>query len=413
MKMIKYDHFALEKLIPYATNAKIHTEAQLLDLMASISQFGFTQPVVVDENLIILVGHGRTEAAKRLGMIEIPVWQLLELTEQQKNAYRIADNKINLATGFDQEILADELTRLVDGGFDLNSFSLCDLVIKEKPEDLKEDAFDPRKENSTSIERGDLIQLNDHRLYCGDSSDPFTTRKLFEGGGTARLMVTDPPYGVNYDPAWRNGIDLGTKAGRAIGGVTNDGLADWTPVFELWNPEIIYCWHAGIYADLVAAGLKQLNYKIISQIIWVKQHFVLSRGDYHWKHEPCWYAARGNHNWQGARDQSTVWEIANAGAFGGEGEQSGHSTQKPLECMARPIRNNSLEGDIISDPFLGSGSTLIAADMLKRICYGAELEPGYCQLIVDRFINHKKKNNQPCKITINNEPILDESYATN
>jgi DNA modification methylase len=202
-------------------------------------------------------------------------------------------------------------------------------------------------------------------------------------------MVTDPPYGVNYDPKWRDdlGIDWTGQAqrlsthpnakplhSRSLGKVTNDGQADWREAWSLFPGNIAYVWHGGLHAGTVADSLSSVGLVIRAQIIWVKQHFVFSRGDYHWQHEPCWYAVRGTGAWSGDRKQTTVWEIANASAFRGEKDDSttGHGTQKPVECMQRPIENNSSLGQAVYDPFCGSGTTVIAAERTGRVCLEAD-----------------------------------------
>lgn len=214
------------------------------------------------------------------------------------------------------------------------------------------------------------------------------------------LMVTDPPYGVEYDPTWREKAGV-SKNKAKMGKVQNDHRVDWSESYKLFNAQVAYVWHSGRYTKEFALSLEDAGFEIISQIIWNKERFALSRGDYHWKHEPCWYAVKAgkNHNWQGARDQSTVWDI-NAREDSGHG----HGTQKPLECMARPIRNNSKAGDLICDPFLGSGTSLIAADQLGRVCYGTELEPNYCQIIINRYQAQCQKDEKEFECTINGEP---------
>lgn len=220
-------------------------------------------------------------------------------------------------------------------------------------------------------------------------------------------MVTDPPYGVSYDPSWREEVDLGLGK-RSKGLVKNDDKIQWTEAYSLFTGDVSYVWHAGKYTDIVLSNLKDCGFEPVSQIIWAKQHFALSRGDYHWQHEPCWYAVKKGkkHNWQGDRTQSTLWEIKNNNSFGNSNteETFGHGTQKPIECMARPIRNNSIDGDVIYDPFLGSGSTMVAAHQLNRKCYGMELDPKYCQVIIDRMIKldptlEIKRNGKPYKTT--------------
>jgi DNA modification methylase len=200
-------------------------------------------------------------------------------------------------------------------------------------------------------------------------------------------MVTDPPYGVEYSPDWREQAGLGKQ--RQTGTVTNDNRTDWAPAYRLFPGDVIYVWHAGVHAAEVAIGIRQAGFEIRSQIIWAKQHFALSRGAYHWQHEPCWYAVRegGRSYWRGDRTQSTLWQVANLNPFGGNQEESatGHGTQKPVELMRRPILNHTERGRAVYDPFLGSGTTLIAADMTERICYGLEIDPRYCDVIVRRW----------------------------
>jgi len=194
-------------------------------------------------------------------------------------------------------------------------------------------------------------------------------------------MVTDPPYGVEYDAHWR--VDAGlSQETSALGRVINDDRADWRDAWALFPGDVTYVWHAGQYANIVVDSLAACDFKIRSQIIWVKNNIVMSRGDYHYKHEPCWYAVRKNKkgHYCGGRKQSTVWEIDKP-----RKSETGHSTQKPVECMKRPIENNSSPGQAVYDPFLGSGTTLIAAEMTGRSCHGLELHPPYCDVIIKRW----------------------------
>jgi DNA modification methylase len=195
-------------------------------------------------------------------------------------------------------------------------------------------------------------------------------------------MVTDQPFGTRYDPAWRN--KAGVSSTARIGVVQNDHKADWSETWALFPGVVAYVWHAGVHARTVAESLEACGLQIRSQIIWAKPRFVLSRGDYHWQHEPCYYAVRkgASGHWQGARDQSTVWQIA---AAGDEDEATIHGTQKPVECMRRPILNNSARGDLIYEPFAGSGSTLIAAESVGRVCLALEIDPRYCDVIIQRW----------------------------
>src|SRR5215207_11439977 len=203
-------------------------------------------------------------------------------------------------------------------------------------------------------------------------------------------MVTDPPYGVGYDPAWRGRAGVNANTGK-MGKVANDERADWREAWALFSGEVAYVWHASRFANVVQDSLEACGFAIRAQIVWGKDRFALSRGHYHWQHEPCWYAVREGKSahWRGDRKQSTVWEVANLNPFGGEtagnDEATGHGTQKPVELMRRPILNHCEAGEVVYDPFLGSGSTLIAAEATQRICYGVEIDPAYVDLIVTRW----------------------------
>jgi DNA modification methylase len=192
---------------------------------------------------------------------------------------------------------------------------------------------------------------------------------------------------VEYDPTWRERAGLGRT--QQTGLVKNDDRVDWTDAYKLFLGDVAYVWHAGVHAAEVAAGLEAAGFRIRTQILWVKQHFALSRGDYHWQHEPCWYAVREgkSSSWCGDRKQSTVWEIPNLNPFGGSREEpkTDHGTPKAIEVMRRPILNNTRQKDIVYDPFLGSGTTLIAAELTDRVCYGLEIDPHYCDVIVTRW----------------------------
>jgi DNA modification methylase len=225
---------------------------------------------------------------------------------------------------------------------------------------------------------------------CGDATASKATTHLLAGQQLPVLMVTDPPYGVGLEPEWREEAGLNPRT-RQGGKVANDDRIDWSEAWALFPGAVAYVWHAGIHAAEVALGLQACGFQIRSQIIWVKQHFAISRGAYHWRHEPCWYAVRRGQtgHWRGDRTQSTVWEVANLNPFGGEGaaenEATGHGTQKPVEIMRRPILNHTRAGEACYDPFLGSGSTLIAAESTGRICYGMDIDAKYVDVAVLRW----------------------------
>jgi DNA modification methylase len=209
-------------------------------------------------------------------------------------------------------------------------------------------------------------------------------------GVRPNLMVADPPYGVDYDADWRNRADRanGKPYGAlAIGQVANDDQSDWSTAWALFPGDVVYCWHAGRHASTVQASLEASGFEIVSQIIWAKTRLIISRGDYHWQHEPCWYAVRKGkkHGWHGDRSQTTLWTIDH------QKSETGHSAQKPVECMRRPIENNSSPGQAVYDPFVGSGTTIIAAEMTGRACHAIELNPVYVDVSVLRWQNFTEK----------------------
>ncbi len=234
---------------------------------------------------------------------------------------------------------------------------------------------------------GDVWLLGDHRLVCGDATD-LTIVALALAGAVPHLMVTDPPYGVNYDPSWRAKI-VDAASGRrkvvgAIGKVANDDIADWRAAWALFPGDVAYVWHGALNGHVVRAGLEACRFLIRSQIIWDKGRLIISRGAYHWRHEPCWYAVRRGRTarWTGDRKQVTVWQIPHRRS------ETGHGTQKPLLAMQRPMLNHSQPGDAVYDPFVGSGTTIIAAEMIGRHCLAIEIDPVYVDVAVRRWEAH-------------------------
>lgn len=225
---------------------------------------------------------------------------------------------------------------------------------------------------------GDIWHLGPHRLRCGDSTEPEAVVRVLDGN-RPRLKVTDPPYAVSYDPDWRH--EAGVSSSGRIGRVQNDDRADWREAWALFPGSIAYIWHGALHAAEVAVSLDATGFSIRSQIIWAKERLVIGRGDYHWQHEPCWYAVREKGNWTGDRKQTTLWTISSRD----QNAETVHSTQKPVECMRRPIVNNTSPGEPVYDPFLGSGTTLIAAETTSRTCLGVELDPAYVDVAIRRW----------------------------
>ena len=360
-------------------------------LKRQITAHGQFKPVLATPEGEVIGGNMRLKAYQDLGITEVWVSIVEPKDETEKVAIALADN--DRAGYYEEDALAELISSvpdlvLEDYHLDLGkTLSAKDLLDKFRP--TEEDDFDVEEAlpGEPISKLSDIYQLGNHRLMCGDSVLPENVASLLDGI-TPIAMVTDPPYGVEYDPSWREECDLGVGK-KSKGKVMNDDIMDWTEAYKLYPGGIAYVWHSAKYSNEFARNLESAGYEIISQIIWSKQHFALSRGDYHWQHEPCWYAVKKGfgHNWQGARDQSTIWEIQNNNSFGNANKEEtwGHGTQKPMECMSRPIRNNSKEGDSIYDPFGGSGTTLIACEQLERNCYMMELDPRYCDVIIKRW----------------------------
>jgi DNA modification methylase len=380
----------VSSLVPYARNSRTHSDEQVAQIAASIKEWGWTTPVLIDAEGGIIAGHGRILAAQKLGIPEVPCMVADGWTEAQKRAYVIADNKLALNAGWDNDMLKVELGELSDLDFDLSLVGFNDdelgTILADKTEGLTDPDDIPELQEAAVTMRGDIWLLGNHRLRCGDSTDADDVGALL-GDVKPHLMVTDPPYGVNYDPSWRDKVDGVWTSSRSTGLVQNDDKADWTEAWALFPGHIAYVWHGGLHSAEVQESLEQAGFAMRAQIIWVKQHFVFSRGDCHWQHEPCWYAVKGKGQWAGDRKQSTIWEIANASAMGGKKDDglSGHGTQKPVECMRRPIVNNSSPGQAVYEPFCGSGTTIIAGEMEGRHIYAMELDERYCDVIVKRW----------------------------
>lgn len=393
------EYLPIDRLVPYARNARTHSDTQISQIAGSIREFSFTNPVLVDADGGIIAGHGRVLAARRLGMREVPCIRLAHLSPTQKRALIIADNKLSLNAGWSDDLLRLELQELQSDGFELGitGFSgdeLADLLADRTagltdPDDAPEPPVNP------VTVPGDVWLLGRHRLVAGDCTDADTVARALNGV-TPHLMVTDPPYGVNYDPAQRERVSddprwAKTKRGKGL--VINDNRVDWSEAWALFPGSVAYVWHDALHCAEVAESLEAAGFMMRSQIIWAKEHFVFSRGDYHWQHEPCWYAVRKGAagHYAGDRKQTTVWNIRGRVALGdtrnlkAEDKKTGHGTQKPVECMRRPIENNSSPGQAIYDPFVGSGTLIIACEQTGRACHAIELNPAYVDVSALRW----------------------------
>ena len=371
------------KLVPYARNSRTHTSDQVDQIAASIREWGWTTPVLVDEAGSIIAGHGRVLAAKKLGIGEVPVMTASGWSDAQKRAYVIADNKLALNAGWDNDLLKLEFEELegLDFNLSLTGFSSDELsaLLAEKLEGLTDPDEIPDEPLEPVTVLGDVWQLGNHRIICGDSTQADCVGKLL-GAIKPHLMVTDPPYGVEYDASKARPV----SAGSAKGKVLNDDRADWREAWSLFPGDVGYVWHGMVHAGTVFDSLVACGFSIRAEIVWAKSQLVMSRGHYHPQHESCWYAVRdkATGHWAGDRKQSTLWQIDKP-----QKSETGHSTQKPVECMKRPIDNNSSPGQAVYEPFSGSGTTIIAGEMTGRHIYAVELNPSYVDIAVERWQN--------------------------
>jgi len=391
----------IAELVPYAKNSRTHSDEQVAQIAASMREFGWTNPILIDEAGGVIAGHGRILAATQLGLKMAPCIVLDGLSEAQKRALVIADNRLATNAGWDEGLLSAEIQALLDADFDIGvlGFPEDDIaaLLADRTDGLTDPDDVPEPPTNPVSKLGDVWILGKHRIVCGDSTDAEVVAKCLNGA-VPHLMVTDPPYGVEYDASWRNdagtsvngttqrlkagGRKQGSYAGRALGKVENDDRADWRQAYALFPGDVAYVWHAGTRAHEVAESLIAEGFEIRCQIIWSKNIHVISRGHYHSKHEPLFYAVRKGRtgHWAGDKKQNTVWEIDKPRA-----SETGHSTQKPVECMKRPVENNSKPGDAVYEPFSGSGTTIIAGEMTGRSVHAIELSEAYVDVAVRRW----------------------------
>lgn len=382
-KSLRLEFWPIERLLPSPRNARTHSDAQVAEIAGSIRTFGFTNPILAGEDGDVIAGHGRLAAARLLGLREVPVIPLADLSEIQRRQLMLADNRIALNAGWDAELLQIELKDLSELGADLSGlgFTQKELAVAlsgGRSTGLTDEDEIPAIAEVAITRPGEIWCLGPHRIACGDCTKPEVVSALLHSEKPL-LMVTDPPYGVNYDPTWRH--RSGVNKSSRIGKVQNDERADWTPAWKLFPGSIAYVWHGALHATTVERSLIAAGFSIRAQVIWAKERLVIGRGDYHWQHEPCWYAVRSKGNWTGDRKQTTLWTISS----GGQDTETVHGTQKPVECMRRPMLNNTEHGQAIYDPFLGSGTTLIAAETCGRLCRAIEIDPLYVDVAVRRW----------------------------
>jgi DNA modification methylase len=419
------EFWALDRLKAYARNARTHPETQVAEIAASIEKFGFAGAILADAKGIV-AGHGRKlglealfaagKTVRMIGGLEIPpghapVIDCAGWSDADRRAYILADNRIAQNAGWDLNLLALEVGDLKVNGFDISLLGFGESELRAMARKRIADGTDP--DDAPPLPKqpiskpGDLWILGEHRLLCGDSTSKADVTRLLNGA-RPHLGVTDPPYGVNYDASWREKAGASKKGSVAAGKVLNDDRADWREAWALFPGAVIYVWHGALHASTVQQSLEAVGFQVRAQIVWVKTRPVFSRGHYHWQHEPALYAVKeaagggtpdhwqdrfapmhelaeyavregGKGHWDGGRQQSTVWTIEHTKS------DTGHSTQKPIEAMRRPIINNSAPGDGVYEPFSGSGTTLIACEMEARRRFAMELSPAYVDVAVTRW----------------------------
>lgn len=401
-RVVGHGHEDPEQLLANPRNWRLHPDNQQAALVGVLKEVGWVTGVIVNQRTATVVdGHARVAVAIRNQQRRVPV-TYVDLSPDEEATVLATFDTISAMAGVDREQLAELLreTSTMDHGVqalldDLAQEHGLNRNTEEEPEPKLEIA--EALQQRWGVESGQLWVIPsgkadlEHRLLCGDCTKPDEVARLMRGRVPA-VLVTDPPYGVEYDPAWR--IEAGVnKNQKKAGKVKNDDRADWSEAIKLFASPIVYVWHGGLHAAEVQIGLERIGYKIAAQIIWAKDRFALSRGDYRWKHEPCFYAVARDaepclygvkegesHQWRGGRKQSTLWEIPQR-----EDSGHGHGTQKPIECMERPIMNNSAFGQLVVDPFVGSGTTMVAGERAGRVVFAMEVEPKYVAVVLERM----------------------------
>jgi len=376
----------LEQLIPYVNNSRTHSDEQVAQIAASIKEFGFNNPVLVDKDNGIIAGHGRVQAARRLGLTEVPCVRLEHLTETQRKAYIIADNRLALNAGWDNELLTIELNDLLADNFALELLGfdpaeLKDLLDPVEPtEGLTDEDAVPEAPEEPKTKPGDIYQLGRHRLMCGDSTSIDAVEKLMDGQ-LADILITDPPYNVAYEGKTKDALTI--KNDSMDDDQFRQFLRDAFTAADMVMKEgaVFYIWHADSEGYNFRGACKDSGWTVRQCLIWQKDTMVMGRQDYHWKHEPCLYGWKDGaaHLWAADRKQVTIIQCKRPK------RNDIHPTMKPVELIEYQMLNNTKGHDIVLDLFGGSGSTMIAAEKQGRCARLMELDPKYCDVIVKRW----------------------------
>ena len=378
---------ALDKLVPYANNARTHSPEQIGKLRSSLREFGFINPVIIDRDFGIIAGHGRVLAAREEGITEVPCVFVDHLTEAQKKAYIIADNRMALDAGWDEELLRVEIEALQAEAFDISltgfgDDEIADLFGNEKDE-VEDDDYDlsAALEKAAFVQRGDRWAVGKHRLYCGDATNPDDVAALMDGN-RANLVLTDPPYGVSFKSASGLTIQNDSMKNEEFYNFLRKAFDNM--VAHLENGGSAYVFHADTEGLTFRQAFVDAGFHLAGVCIWAKNSLVLGRSDYQWQHEPVLYGflKNGKHRWYSDRKQTTIWN------FDKPKRNANHPTSKPLDLLSYPIKNSSQENSIVLDTFGGSGSTLMACEQTNRICFMMELDEKYASVILRRYVEN-------------------------
>ena len=410
---IQVERWPIERLIPRVDNPRTHSREQVAHIAASMREWGWTNPILVGADDDIIAGHARLLAAEKLGMKEVPVIVLRHLSPAQRRALVIADNQLAIAgAGWDEEMLRVELAILHEEDYDLSLVGFDDIELQRlleaqdaAPGLIDEDAV-PEVQPEPVARLGDVFILGNHRVICGDCTQPDVVARLL-GDANPPLLITDPPYGIQLNSEWRDLAGLNgcgpaepsymkhRTEGHHETTISGDTRSDWSEAYEhVPSLQVACVWHASVFAREVWNGLERIGFLYPQQLIWNKGRTVLTRTHYWYQHEPCLYMRKKNAPWFGkAGENSTVWDSPSPKFImgGSDEEKFDHPTQKPMEVMRRPILNHALPGEPLYDCFLGSGTTLIAAEQTGRVCYGVELDAKYIDVIVRRWQQYTGK----------------------
>ena len=374
----------IDKLIPYVNNARTHSPEQINKLRASLREFGFINPVIVDDKFNIVAGHGRVMAAQAEGIKEIPCVYVDYLTEAQKKAYILADNRMAMDAGWDEEMLRVELEALQDMAFDLSMTGFDDKELADlfkTDEHVEDDDFDldAALEKAAFVKKGDIWTVGRHRLMCGDATSAEDVAKLMDGK-KANIIVTDPPYGVSFKSSDGLSIQNDSLKGDEFYQFLLQAFKNMAD--NLTKGGAAYVFHADTEGLNFRKAFIDAGFHLAGCCIWVKNSLVLGRSDYQWQHEPVLYGflQNGNHPWYSDRKQTTIWN------FDKPKRNKNHPTSKPLDLLGYPIQNSSQANGIVIDTFGGSGSTMMACEQTNRICYMMELDEKYASVILRRYV---------------------------